>query len=57
MPKKGEVRPWLMRYEWPNGIKGTMSYRTEADARFAAEQQTKIIGPTGDRCTVTVMHR
>jgi hypothetical protein len=38
MAKRGETRPWRVRYEWENGVKGCETYRTEGDAlRFADE--------------------
>lgn len=58
MAKRGEVRPWRVRYEWPNGIGGTDTYPTEERARECAERLARYVGPDGEsRATVTLSHR
>lgn len=55
--KKGERAPWRMTYTWPSGAKGTRVFHTEDDARRAAQQQERVHGPSGERCTVAVTQR
>jgi hypothetical protein len=59
MAKRGQLRPWKMRYEWPGARAGTDAFVTEADARFAAVRQVERVSPhTGRRdCTASVWHR
>ena len=30
MPKKGQRRPWRLRFEWDSGVNGTVTFATEA---------------------------
>lgn len=58
MAKRGETKPWKMTYLWPSGIKGTVAFGSETQARDAADRQAAIIGPDGEsRCTVEVFYR
>lgn len=57
MPKRGQRLPFRMTYTWPGGRSGTVACSSLEDATFRAEQQAAVVGPAGDRCTVTVTHR
>lgn len=57
MAKRGETRPWRVIYTWPSGVTGVMTFRTEDEAIFWADQQKKVVGPNGDRCEVRVGRR
>lgn len=38
MAKRGERRPWRVRFEWANGVKGVDTFRTEEDAERRARE-------------------
>jgi hypothetical protein len=38
MAKRGETRPWRMRFEFENGICGTETFHSEEQANFKADQ-------------------
>lgn len=38
MAKRGETRPWRVRFEWKNGVKGTSSHITREDAESRAAE-------------------
>jgi hypothetical protein len=38
MAKRGETRPWRVRFEWANGVKGVDTFRTEEDAERRARE-------------------
>lgn len=59
MAKRGETRPWRMRYKWTGLAGGVLTYRTEQQARDAARQQVRLIGGrSGVRdCTASVHRR
>ena len=54
MAKRGEKRPWQVRYEWSNGIKGTESFISESDAIRAAEKIADAAEWRDDDATVSV---
>jgi hypothetical protein len=57
--KRGQLRPWKRRYEWPNGIAGTDAFVTQEDARDAGRRIARHVSPADgvSRPTVTVWHR
>lgn len=34
MAKRGETRPWRVRFRWDNGVNGTATYATRDGAEF-----------------------
>lgn len=62
MPKRGQTLPYRVRFEWPAAdggkpVAGTTPYGSLEEASWRARRQAAVIGPTGNRCTVTVTHR
>jgi hypothetical protein len=57
MAKRGERRPWKVRYEWSNGIKGTDSYTSRDQAEMKAEQIRRTAVARDMVVTVDVTHR
>lgn len=59
MAKRGQLRPWKMRYEWPNGITGTDAFVTQEDARTRGRRIARAVSPADgeSRPAVTVWHR
>lgn len=57
MAKRGETRPWQVRYEWENGVKGTGSYVSEDRAQAQADMIRTTAERRDMRVTVTVGHR
>ncbi len=38
MAKRGEKQPWKVRYEWSNGIKGTVARSSQELAEIKADE-------------------
>lgn len=57
MAKRGESRPYRVRYEWPNGIDGTETRASRQQADELAHRVAAYVGPDSSRPTVTVTHR
>lgn len=57
MAKHGETRPYRVRYEWPNGVKGTETRGTLESARFIALEICRHGAMHGTDCTITITHR
>lgn len=38
MAKRGETRPWRVRYEWENGVKGCETFSDEWRAEACADE-------------------
>lgn len=53
MAKRGEKRPWKVRYEWSNGIKGTVACGDEWLANHKADE-IRQAGERRDDVSVTV---
>lgn len=55
MAKRGEKRPWKVRFEWSNGVKGVITCATEeeADRRASEIRSASEWQPDAD-VTVTV---
>lgn len=56
MAKRGETRPWRVRYVWDTGIKGTATFGSEDEALWqkskiedAAELQDRTVTVTIER--------
>lgn len=54
MAKRGERRPWKVRYEWSNGIKGVVTCSTESEAAIHADK-IRTAGERRADADVTVM--
>ena len=52
-----KTRPWKMDYVWENGLKGTISYRSESDARNAVVEQQHMANLQKRACTAVVEYR
>lgn len=60
MAKRGQLRPWKMRYEWPcTDARGTDAFVTQEDARDAGRRIARRVSPNDgeSRPAVTVWHR
>lgn len=57
MAKRGSTRPWRMKFEWDNGVKGVVTFHTEEEAEHAAKQQRERVGQNGARCTTVTVEK
>lgn len=60
MAKRGQLRPWRMRYEWPcTDARGMDAFGTQEDARDAGRRIARRVSPNDgeSRPAVTVWHR
>lgn len=57
MAKRGETRPWQVRYVWENGVKGCEVRRTEDDALRFADEVRRNAERRGMTAEVTVTNR
>lgn len=57
MAKRGETRPFRLHAQWPGGKPWTETFPTAERRDDAARRQRDVVGPTGDRCTVTTSER
>jgi hypothetical protein len=58
MAKRGETRPWRVRYEWiETGLKGTETRATFQEARRFADELEATSDRRGMPLAYTVQHR
>lgn len=55
MAKRGEKQPWKVRYEWANGIRGTIAFSTESNANLKAAEIQRASEWRGVAVSVTVV--
>lgn len=53
MAKRGETRPWRMRFQWSNGIKGVATYETREQADDEARKIQVYAAAFREDMTVT----
>ncbi len=57
MAKKNSTRPWRLSYVWESGIKGVLTYDTEANANDKADEMRAYAELRGAAIEITVAHR
>jgi hypothetical protein len=56
--KRGERRPWTVRFRFEDGREWARGTYTSRDAaEFAAQQQRETVGPNGETCEAWVVDR
>ena len=57
MAKRGETRPWRLQYAWESGIKGVITFRTQAEADYKAQEMRANAEWSESSIDITVTHR
>jgi len=57
MAKRGERRPWRVRFEWDNGVKGADSYSSESLAELKADEIRRAAESQDRQVTITIEDR
>ncbi len=57
MAKRGETRPWRMRFVWDNGVKDTVTYATVEQANYQAEKMQAYADLIGSTISISVERR
>lgn len=57
MAKRGETRPWRVRYEWENGVKGCETFSDEWRAEACADEIRRAAEHRDLSVSITIEHR
>ena len=57
MAKRGETRPWRLQFVWESGIKGTVTFRSQEEADYKAQDMRDYAERTSSSVDITVTHK